>query len=444
MESVKRGGNISTALCVSALVFLLPAVCGAMVDPETAAELKLLREQNALLKGQVEKQNTVIESLSEKVDGLTRAEEKRAEKDDNGASANAGALTPLANDLHNVHISGEGAVAFFHSDKNGSFPNSEFRVDEAKLFVEAPIWQDVYFYSELNLALHENDTLNPELGELYLDFEDVSKLWGQERQLNIRAGRIDIPFGEEYIYRDAIDNPFISHSLSDIWGVDAGVELYGSFGKFSYTVAVQNGGLDPAHDFNADKSVVARVSYDPTRWLHLSVSGMRTGDLDANMDYLSAVWFGNGWFRSLGSTNTTTFNANMVEGDVIIKLPRGRIHAFGGYIVYDDNDPMANNRRDAFYYSVEGVLNVTKKFYVGGRFSQIISCKGLPIPANGDYDNYFNSELTRDIWRLSLGTGYQFSRHLVVKAEYTLEEGRTVDGDNRCDNQFAAEAAFGF
>ena len=425
-------------------MFFRPAICVATVDPETAAELNLLKEENAALKGQVAKQNAVIESLSAKVDGLVKTEENRSEKDDAGASGNASPETQVASDLHNVHISGEGAVAFFHSDKNGSFPNSEFRVDEAKLFVEAPVWQDVYFYSELDLATHENDTLNLQLGELYLDFEDVSKLWGKERQLNVRVGRMYIPFGEEYLYRDAIDNPFISHSLSDIWGVDAGVEFYGSFGKFSYTVAVQNGGGDPGHDFNADKSVVARLSYDPARWLHLSVSGMRTGDLNANADYLSAVWFGNGWFRSLGSTNTTTFNANLVEGDVIIKLPHGRIHAFGGYVMYDDNDPMANNQRDAFYYSVEGMLNVTKKFYVGGRFSQIISSKGLPVPADGNYNEYFNNELTRDIWRLSLGTGYAFSPHLVVKAEYTYEEGQTVGGGNRSDNQVAAEAAFGF
>jgi len=435
---------MSTALCVSAVVLLRPAICVATMDPETETELRLLKEENAALKGQVAKQNTVIESLSAKVDGLVKAEENRSEKDEAGASGNASPQTQVANDLHNVHISGEGAVAFFHSDKNGSFPNSEFRVDEARLFVEAPVWQDVYFYSELDLATHENDTVNLELGELYLDFEDVSKLWGKERQLNIRAGRMYIPFGEEYLHRFAIDDPFISHSLSDIWGVDSGVEVYGSFGKFSYTLAAQNGGIDAGHDYNPDKSVVARLSYDPARWLHLSVSGLRTGDLDAKKDYLSAVWFGNGFFRSMGSTNTTTFNANMVEGDVIVSLPRGRIHAFGGYIAYDDNDPMANNQRDAFYYSVEGVANVTKKFYVGGRFSQIISCKGLPIPAFGNYNEYYFGELTKDIWRLSIGAGYQFSRHLVVKGEYTLEEGKTTEGENRYDNQFAAEAAFGF
>jgi hypothetical protein len=205
-----------------------------------------------------------------------------------------------------------------------------------------------------------------------------------------------------------------------------------------------NGGLDADHDFNADKSVVARLCVDPMPWLHLSVSGMRTGDLSVGRDMLSGLWFGTGFARSLGSTNATTFGVSLVEGDVIINLPRGRIHAFGGYMSYDDNDPTANNQRDVFYYSVEGVADVTKKFYVGGRFSQIIADKGFPIVANGNFDEYFNSTLTRDIWRMSAGVGYRFSPQLVVKGEYTYEEGQMVGGGNRSDNQFAAEAAFGF
>jgi hypothetical protein len=131
------------------------------------------------------------------------------------------------------------------------------------------VWGDVYFFTELNLATRESGDLDLRVGELYLDFEDVSKLWGHDRQLNVRAGRFDIPFGEEYLARDAIDNPLISHSLVDLWGVDEGIEL---------TVRWENSATSPrckmavfpgTRDFNADKSVVGRLSYDPTRWLHL-------------------------------------------------------------------------------------------------------------------------------------------------------------------------------
>ena len=54
---------------------------------------------------------------------------------------------------------------------------------------------------------------------------------------------------------------------------------------------------------------------------------MHTGDVDANNEYLSEVWFGNGWFRPMGSDQTTKYTVNMVEGDIAIRLPRGRISA---------------------------------------------------------------------------------------------------------------------
>jgi hypothetical protein len=46
---------------------------------------------------------------------------------------------------------------------------------------------------------------------------------------------------------------------------------------------------------------------------------------------------------------------------------------------------------------------------------------------------------------LSLGLGYRFNRHLLVKAEYTFEQGKEVGGGRRNHmNLFAGEAAFAF
>ena len=136
-------------------------------------------------------------------------------------------------------------------------------MEEARLFLEAPVWKDVYFYSEVDLATPENNNAQVNLGELYVDFQDVSQLWGRDDQLNVRAGRMNIPFGEEYLTRYAIDNPLILNSVSDFWGYDPGVEIYGALGKFSYVAAVQNGGGNGVQDDNDDKSVAGRISFDP-------------------------------------------------------------------------------------------------------------------------------------------------------------------------------------
>jgi hypothetical protein len=413
----------------------------------TAEALRLLKEQNQALQEQLRQQQIQIESLARKVTELQETHQTKqpeSSQTDTGSSDLPPKQSAFGN-LGKVNISGEGGVGFFASGSQGPYPHPQFRVDEARLFVEAPIVDTVYFYSELNLATREEPDVQLRLGELYLDFENVSRLWNCERLLNVRVGRIYTPFGEEYQTRYAIDNPLISHSLSDLWAVNAGAELYGHAGKFNYAVAVQNAGISDTQDFDDDESVAGRVGFDPNRWLHLSVSGMRTGNIDAQGDKLSSLWFANGFFRSLGSPSTTKFHADLVEGDVEARIPHGHLRAFGGYINYNDNDPTANNQRNVYYYAVEGVHDLIGNLYFGLRFSQIFAPDGFPIVANGNFvENQF-AELTKEIWRLSLGLGYRWSQNLLLKAEYTYEQGELQSEAKRKDEDlFAVEAAYRF
>ena len=416
---------------------------------EMRQELRQLREQNAVLEKQLEKQQSMIEALSRKVGEIQAGEAKPdgATQPSEEEKRDKGLLTQAASALTfgRVNISGEGGVAFLHTGTEGMFPNNEFRIDEARLFVEAPVVNNVYFFGELDLATREEPDVEARLGELYVDVENISQLWQRDHILNVRAGRMYVPYGEEYQTRYAIDNPFISHSLSDLWGVDEGLELYGRAGKVSYAAAVQNGGIPDTRDFTSDKSVAGRIGFDPVSRLHLSISGMRTGSLDVNQDQFSAMWFGNGFFRSLGSAATTRFNANLIEGDINLQLAGGHLGAFGGYIHYRDNDPTARNARDVYYYSIEGVHDIVGKLYGGVRFSQILADQGFPIVANGDFGDYFFGPLTTDIWRLSLDIGYRWSQNLLLKAEYSFERGKTVTGYIRNEEDlFAVEAAFKF
>src|SRR6478736_1714399 len=343
--------SVSVGLCFCTGAFLLAATPAGGAEEDLKTQLDVLRQQNTALQDTVRKQESLIDNLSHRVEQIESTATKQATADHKEESASSRSGREGVS-FGRLNISGEGAVGFFDSQRNGVFPNAEFRVDEAKLFVEAPIWDDVYFFSELNLAARTSDSLDVSLGELYLDFEAVSKLWDAERLLNIRVGRMDVPFGEEYLYRDAIDNPLISHSLADFWGVDEGIELYGSASKLSYVIAVQNGGVSGTRDFNPDKSVAARVSYDPTKLVHLSLSAMRTGDLDTTDDGVSELWFGGGWFRSIGSPATTEFHANLIQTDLALNFSRGHIRASGGVARYDDNDPLAENRRDFYFYAL--------------------------------------------------------------------------------------------
>jgi hypothetical protein len=432
---------------LAAVVFsrLALAATGPELDSETQQQLQELRQQNQAFQEQLRKQQQLIEELSRKVATLqtTTAEPKPPAND--SAPNNPAPMSGFESALSKVHLSGEGAVGLFESQSHGAFPNNEFRVDEAKLFAEAPIWDQVYFFTELNLFLREDPNFNLRAGELYLDVEDVSRLWGRDGQLNLRAGRMDIPFGEEYLRRDAIDNPLISHSIMDFWGVDEGIELYGSLNRFHYIVAVQNGGDDPLRDFTGDKAVIARLGWDPTRWLHTSVSAMRTGTLDVNQDRVSALWLGSGFVHSIGSTNTTLFQANLLQGDLQLKLANTTVRAWGGVLQYKDNDPVSNNSRDVYYYSLEATQKLYKGLYAAARWSQAFAHHGFPLIGNGNVDEYFARELTRDLSLLSVGLGYRWSPQLVLKMEYSFERGHEADGTPRNhEDLFALMAAFAF
>jgi hypothetical protein len=307
----------------------------AAEDTATKGELQMLRQQNELMQQQMKKQQEMIDSLARAVSELKGAKFAAA-NEPAPASVNARAeVSPLSNGpapARKVSISGQGALVFLRSEADGKFPKGTMRVDEAKLFVEAPVWNDTYAFAELNVVRREDPDDKLNAGELYLDFENISRWWGRDGQLNLRLGRLDIPFGEEYLSRDASDNPTISHSLADFWGVDEGVEIYGKLGEMQYVLAVQNGGHPSLYDYNSDKSVTVRLGYDPAAWLHLGLSGMRTGRLDAQGDRLSELWFGDGFVRSLGSPQTTTtFQANLFQVDAMVTWrPQRRCAALFG------------------------------------------------------------------------------------------------------------------
>ncbi len=443
-------------LCTLRVACLLAAAVAWQGTPGWAVDtvsledqLHRLQEQNQTLQEQLRQQQGLIEALTRKVNGMESAARETAGSDSGSAAgANAAASSTASTwDAGKVRLSGEGGVGFYKSGSEGLWPNSEFRVDEARLFLEAPITEPVYFYGEINLFTPESTDLTLHVGEMYVDVEDVSRLWGRDHQLNVRLGRMYIPFGEQYLYRHAIDNPLISRSVTDIWGTDEGVELYGRLGPVSYVVAVQNGGPSGVRDYTSDKSVTGRLSVEPAPWLQLSASAMRTGDLDARQDFVSELWFGGGWFRSIGSAQTTTFHAELFEGDVTVRLPHGHLKAFGGYAHYADNDPLGDNQRDLYYYSVEAVQDLTRKLYLAARFSEVLAPGGYPLPGNGNLNEYFLSpgELATELWRLSLGVGYRFSPNLVFKGEYSFERGKQTNGESRNhEDLFALQAAFKF
>jgi hypothetical protein len=402
-------------------------------DPSSLEQrLDDLEAQNRALRNELDAQRQIIDDLKSRLpaDSLSTGE----------------IAPPAPPSFGRLHISGEGGVAFFHTGSQGQHPDGSFRVDEAKLFFEAPLWSSAYIFAELDLVTREANDEFFHLGELYIEFDNLLRLWTDHNFLSARLGRIDIPFGEEYLVRDVIDNPLISHSLSDLWGIDEGIELYGSALGFDYVIAVQNGGHPTLRDHDSDKSIAGRLGYNFGQVARLSFSGMRTGDLSTEGDELSELWFGNGFFRSLGPAATTpTFSATLYELDAHAFWKSGHLKLAGGLFEYDDSDPAVSRARDGQFYYAELLQHISRKFYSAARFSQILTDDGIPIVGHGDFGNYFFGPLTKDLWRLSIGLGYRMNEHLLAKLEYTIERGKLTDATRRDQHDFiGAELGFKF
>jgi hypothetical protein len=388
-------------------------------DPEVAA----IREQNRLLQQQVQQQQKQIDDLRMRLDTLQEAV----------PAAHPAIARSTAGSLH---LSAEAGLAFFASGDDGTFPNSEFRVDDAKLFVEAPVWKNVYFFGGLEITTREAADEFFHTGELYLDAEDVLSS-GRDHTLNLRVGRFYLPFGEEYQERGVMVNPLITHSVADVWGIDEGVQAYGTLGLLQYNLAIQNGSHKTLHDFDPDKSVILRLAVEPTPRLRLSASAMRTGTLNVSGDGMSEVWFANAFFRALGPAATThTFATELAELDAAWKWRTGELKGAAGWVKFDDDSTSGDFSRRLRYHSLEARQNLGPGFFGAARYSAIDAPGGYPLAANGNAGKYFYNPfapLTKELERLSLGLGYRFGEPLVWKIEYTWETGRLVSGVKRND-----------
>lgn len=411
----------------------------------TAQDVAEVLAQNRSLQQQVQKQQQQIDELRQRLDEMQSKSPGRT-PEHTEIEPPIRLESPGLRAAREIRVSGEVGLAFFSSGREGAFPNSEFRIDDAKLFLEAPVWKNVYFFTGLELATREENDNDVYIGELYADMEDVL-VAGRDQRLSLRVGRFNIPFGEEYQARSVMMNPLISHSVADIWGIDEGMQIYGSLGPVQYNLAVQNGGSATRHDFNKDKSVTARLSFEPLKSLHLSVSGHRTGKLDVAKDDSSEIWFGGEYLGPLGAAATTrTFQASLFEFDAQWRWQEGHINATAGAMRINDDQPAANDVRRANFFSVEVVQRFTPKFYGATRFGEIHIPDGYPLVGLGNYGKfYYGSPPTVSLRRLSVALGYRFADPFVAKLEYSWEQGHLINGVERNnEDMFATEIGLKF
>ncbi|HEY3754566.1 MAG TPA: hypothetical protein VGL42_00295 [Opitutaceae bacterium] len=417
---------------IFAVAVVAASVARAEAVPPT---LQDLADQNQALKAQVEAQQKRIEQLEARLEALERPNAAPAKPAATPASAEVeptrpetSALSAAAGEAAALRVSGEAGFAYFQTGRDGTYPKGEFRVDEARIYLDAPVSGSVYFHGEIDPATREASNGNLSVGGLYAEVEDLPL------GLNVRAGRIDIPFGEEYERRTVMDNPLVAHSLSDLWGFDEGVEVFGSSNAFSYVASLLDGDLNSVNRAHSSLSGTVRVGYDPNSTWGIGASAMRTGWLNGAQSELSALWFANGFFVAL--PKATSFDADLAEFDVHAAWGKSQLRAAVGVAAYQDNGPAANRRHFTYGY-IEDVQPLIDSLSASLRWSAIAVPHGYPLVGQGASGPYlFGNILTTQLERLSFGFDYQFADPVLLKVDYSPEWGKTTNAGKRDNEQF--------
>ena len=253
----------------------------------------------------------------------------------------------------------------------------------------------------------------------------------------MKIGRMDLPFGEDYLTQDVVDNPLVTLSAAYPYGFDEGIVLYGALSGVHWVTAVMDGTDARATEDNADKFVSLKFYGNPTPSLYLSASAFRNGESAE-----SAFEFGgtnlvpvgaDGLTSSAGTSGSRSVDSYAYELDAKYLFGEDRYvkAQFGSTYVDDDNSEFD---RKIFYFQIEPKWNLGprlgNKWYVVARVSAVgtfdedkgYAFDGKPF-AGGKSAFGFD---TKALYRYAIGLGYWPNPRTLVKLEYSHDDFQAI------------------
>jgi len=326
----------------------------------------------------------------------------------------------------NFDLYGFGAAGFYDTGPAGTREDGGFEIKEAAIFIRADVWEDVSFFVEWQTNRLGRDSQQfTRTGEVYVDFRNIEL--GPRTSLGIKLGRIDIPFGEEYLWQDAIDNPLITNSAAWAYGTDEGVAVYSDFNGISWILAVTDGLIRRSTEENSDKAINLKIYGNPMDSLYLSFSAMNNGDTS-----ISALQFGGSFLQpiggfghqsSVGNSPSAEIDASLVELNAKYDF---QLSSYDGYLslslgTADLQDDAISFDRDFRWFSIEPHLRFSSQWYAVLRYSEIgtyddsegYHFDGKTFAGGNDAFGYD----TERFKRVALGVGWTPNPHVLGKLE---------------------------
>ena len=426
--------NIRNCIAVAAclLVFHIPSSAEGQSRESVVLD-------DAQVRDEIEDLKARLEALESRLRETPPVEERQETVD---LSSQEFSAIQVGQDAHvlerpwyrNVHVSGFGAVGYLDSGDDGTRPHGGFQIKESSLFVEAEAWQDISLFAELQVNRLGFDGRPWFLtGEVNAHFRNVLKGWGDDL-LGLKVGRVDIPFGEEYLWQDAIDNPLISNSVAYPYGVDEGVVAYGTLRGVGWVTAITDGSIGRSSEENGDKAFNLKVYGTPFDPLYLSGSFMRNGATGRSGFQFAGSFIrpvGNGYASTLGISPSAQVNANLYELNAKYSFgERAYLATSFGTASVDDRDSVYD--RDFMWFSVEPHYRITPGVYAVLRYSEV-----------GTYDSdagyHFDGKTTAGgkqafgydinrLQRISVGIGWKPNPRVLLKGEIGNDWFDVVNG----------------
>lgn len=345
----------------------------------------------------------------------------------------------------NIILDGFGAAGFVWTGGNAARQKGGFLNYEATLNFDARVWEDVHFFHELQtIRLGDENTKFVRTGEVYVMLKDVFKtLFDAEgRRVGAKIGRMDIPFGEDYLTQDVIDNPLITLAAAYPYGWDEGLVLYSRNENLNWVAAVMDGSDTRGSDDTTDKFLSLKLYGNATERLYLSGSILRSGrTAESAWEFGGShlVPVGSGGLNSaLGRSGSGSVNAYSYELDARYSLGDDRyLKGQFGYAFLDDDHSEFD--RNIYYFQIEPKWNwgprFDNKWYWAGRLSAIgtfnddkgFAFDGKPYAGGKTAFGYD----TEALYRYAIGLGFKPNPRTLIKMEYSRDDFRLIRSSSK-------------
>lgn len=358
----------------------------------------------------------------------------------------------------NIDISGFAAVGYYDTGSAGTRDNGGFEIKEASLFINAAVWEDVDFFVEfVTNRLGRDGEQFTRTGEVYIQIHDINI--SQDLTMGLKIGRIDVPFGEEYLWQDAIDNPLITNSVNWPYTYDEGIAITGDLNGIGWVFSVTDGLIFRSREENSDKALNLKLFTRPIEPLYLSISAMSNGDSSASgMTFAGSLFTPVGGFghqSTLGVSPSKEISSDLYQVDARLDISLFDIDSYISLSIgtAEVDDDVSEFDRDFHWLTVEPYLQLNQNWYTLLRYSEI-----------GTYDRHegyrFDGKTfaggskafgfdTRRLRRLALGLGWTPNPNVRAKLEVAKDWFDLIDqsllSTNNSDRLFAGfELAVGF